>query len=341
MPGPYGVPIPVPSPHPQGNWIRAVPNRSTPQRTLLRVPGSGDPVLDVIEGEDDPYQNDLYQTDTSQDDPYENDTHEDDPYYQNGRPSSGAGNGQHTLTASSGWQRGTLPTQPANNAPQVPPSVFPRTTFARGGLRVLLSKHARYQDERERGVKYIDNAAVRRAKYQIEIGARLRRRGSMFDTREVRKHFERKYRSRGEPNILGAANLGEGHATPQEWIEKALIWVCAVDPLTDRPAFYSHVGKVHRFHHSSLVGGGEVIGAGEWIVEKGKLMKISANSGHYQPTIDFLYRSVLHLAPAFHKDTMVFLYDRFAKKWVEREISDFIRSPSGGGRYWAHPRSQA
>ncbi len=32
---------------------------------------------------------------------------------------------------------------------------------------------------------------------------------------------------------------------------------------------------VYRFHHTSLVDGGKVIGAGEWIVRKGKLWKIS------------------------------------------------------------------
>ncbi len=71
------------------------------------------------------------------------------------------------------------------------------------------------------------------------------------------------------------------------------------DPENDKPVIYSHVGKPGRFHHSSMVDGGDVIGAGEWIVRKGKLWKISANSGHYQPTIDFLYRAVLQMSSAF------------------------------------------
>jgi len=52
---------------------------------------------------------------------------------------------------------------------------------------------------------------------------------------------------------------------------------CAPDPETDKPVFYSHVGKVHKFHHSTMVDGGTVIGAGEWIVREGKLWKVSAN----------------------------------------------------------------
>ena len=61
-----------------------------------------------------------------------------------------------------------------------------------------------------------------------------------------------------------------------------------------------------------------MIGAGEWIVRKGKLWKINANSGHYQPTIDFLYRAVLNLALAFQSDTTVFLYDSVADETTVR-----------------------
>jgi hypothetical protein len=100
------------------------------------------------------------------------------------------------------------------------------------------------------------------------------------------------------------------------------------------------VGKVHGFHHSSMVDGGKVIGAGEWIVRKGKLWKISANSGHYQPTIDFLYRAVLNMAPAFQSDTTVFLYDSVADKWIDYPVQQFISAPSAGSRYWTHPRAE-
>jgi hypothetical protein len=83
-----------------------------------------------------------------------------------------------------------------------------------------------------------------------------------------------------------------------------------------------------------------VIGAGEWIVRKGKLWKISASSGHYQPTIDFLYRAVLNLAPAFQSDTTVFLYDSVADQWIDYLVQQFIQAPSAGSRYWTHPRAE-
>ena len=77
-----------------------------------------------------------------------------------------------------------------------------------------------------------------------------------------------------------------------------------------------------------MVAGGDVIGAGEWIVRKGKLWKISANSGHYRPTIDFLYRAVLHMSGAFQADTTVFLYDNVDDKWVDYPIRQFISQPN-------------
>ena len=88
-----------------------------------------------------------------------------------------------------------------------------------------------------------------------------------------------------------------------------------------------------------MVDGGKVIGAGEWIVRKGKLWKISANSGHYQPTMDFFYRAVLSMSTAFQGDTTVFLYDSVDDKWVDYPIRLFISAPTAGNRYWTHPRA--
>jgi len=82
-----------------------------------------------------------------------------------------------------------------------------------------------------------------------------------------------------------------------------------------------------------------VICAGEWIVRKGKLKKISANSGHYRPTLDALYRAVLHLACARQSDSTIFLYDTKLKVWADVNWSDFIAKPTGGGRYSTHPDS--
>lgn len=47
--------------------------------------------------------------------------------------------------------------------------------------------------------------------------------------------------------------------------------------------FASNVQQVGYLHHSSFLGGRPVAGAGEIVVENGKLMLISRKSGHYQP----------------------------------------------------------
>ena len=118
-----------------------------------------------------------------------------------------------------------------------------------------------------------------------------------------------------------------------------MIWVCAPEGELEVPAFYTHVCKAGRFHHSSLVAGDDVIGAGEWIVRDGKLCKVSANSGHYRPTMSCFYRAVLHMATAFQDDTTVFLYDTVTDQWVDYRIRDFIAQPSCNGRYKVHPDS--
>ena len=167
----------------------------------------------------------------------------------------------------------------------------------------------------------------------------MKRRGMVFDTQEIKQHFANKKPGSVGSADLGADKKGKTFPTPAEWNDAALLWVCAPDPEDDKPVFYSHVGKPHRFHHSSMVDGGDVIGAGEWIVKKGKLWKISANSGHYQPTIDFFYRSVLHMFTAFDGDTTVFLYDSVDDKWVDYPIRLFISAPTANNRYWTHPRA--
>ena len=216
-----------------------------------------------------------------------------------------------------------------------------------GQFRILKSKKLQFKNEATtQNVKYIYDIGQRREKYQVEIGATLRRRGQEFDTYAVKKQFIDK----GKAAQFGNASLGDHRQpvgddrkptpfeTPRDWARESLIWVCASDPDTNRPAIYSHVGKLHRFHHSSLVAGDDVIGAGEWIVRKGKLRKISANSGHYQPTMDYFYNAVLHMAAAFQSDTVVFLYDQIDDEWVEIPVRDFIQRPSDGGPYKTHPR---
>ena len=51
--------------------------------------------------------------------------------------------------------------------------------------------------------KYINDLKTKRDKYQVEIGATLMRRKAIFDTREIKQHFEKK-----KKDSTGAANLG-------------------------------------------------------------------------------------------------------------------------------------
>jgi hypothetical protein len=209
-----------------------------------------------------------------------------------------------------------------------------------GQARILGAKGGRYDGEDQRNVKYINDLKTRREKYQVEIGATMLRRKMVFDTKEIKQHFVQKNKGDVGSATLGTNKAGVAFSTPQDWNDEALLWVCAPDPGTDKPVVYSHVGKPDRFHHSSMVNGGDVIGAGEWIVRKGKLWKISANSGHYQPTIDFLYRAILQMSSAFQGDTTVFLYDSVDDKWVDYPVRLFVSAPTAGNRYWTHPRAR-
>jgi hypothetical protein len=304
MPGPYNTMIPAPPPSgPYNTMIPAPPPVDDPVLSLLAPPAVG-------LGDDYANNNDAYANNPSP-----------NPYLKS---------------------PGTLPPQggPANTRP----SGFDRqpdinNASPTGQARILGAKDPRYDGENAGSVKYINDLKTRREKYQIEIGSTLLRRKMVFDTKDIKQHFEQK-----ETGSTGAANLGTNKSgvafpTPTEWLDEALIWVCAPDPDSDKPVIYSHVGKPHRFHHSSMVNGGDVIGAGEWIVRKGKLWKISANSGHYQPTIDFLYRAVLQLSSAFQGDTTVFLYDTVDDKWVDYPIRLFVSAPTAGNRYCTHPRA--
>ena len=45
------------------------------------------------------------------------------------------------------------------------------------------------------------------------------------------------------------------------------------------------------------------------------------------------------MSAAFQRDTVVFMFDVRDRRWAERPVLDFVRSPSGGGRYTTHPDS--
>jgi hypothetical protein len=59
-----------------------------------------------------------------------------------------------------------------------------------------------------------------------------------------------------------------------------------------------HVEKT--FHHSSLLSGSPVKGAGELMVKDGKLLKVSDRSGHYLPGPEHMY-SVLWTLKEVHQ----------------------------------------
>lgn len=79
-----------------------------------------------------------------------------------------------------------------------------------------------------------------------------------------------------------------GTTRTADWLRGA-IWVLTS---FDAPVFYTHVCRLGRVHHSSLVGGANVAAAGEWRFEHGELRWISACSGHYRPRDFRLTRAV-------------------------------------------------
>ncbi len=171
------------------------------------------------------------------------------------------------------------------------------------------------------GVKYIGDAR-RLERYRISMGYSLLRGGkdggpkSKFDTAAIKKHFmDNRGGGLGERANAGKKRSPLGTAAMLEpirngWIQKSLIWVCV--PEGDDAVFYSHVGKIHRFHHSSFVSGGDVLGAGEWVVEDGKLRTVAAVSGHYQPTLTSLLTCIRIIVSKHGNDFDVLLFNRRA-----------------------------
>ncbi|WP_088280198.1 hypothetical protein [Ideonella sp. A 288] len=164
-----------------------------------------------------------------------------------------------------------------------------------------------------------------RSPYAVDLKQVISWRGERLDT----------YRERQRYPAIGFAPRGHPLSDAQRklWGSSTMIWVCAPDQVTGDARFYTNVCLLNRFHHSSFRQGGGVIGAGEWIVSDGKLLKISGLSGHYQPPMDFLFRAVLHMSPAFNEDTTVLLYDTVEQRWIDLPVREFIHAPTGGGRY--------
>lgn len=171
---------------------------------------------------------------------------------------------------------------------------------------------------------------------RVEIGATLKRSGvggMTMDTASMKAEVVK----RGDP--AGAAAMFPGE--PQDyndaqraevgrWAEKSAIWVCLPQPDPKKARlveFFSDVCRIDQVHHSSIASGKDVICAGEWIIEKGKLKALSANSGHYQPTMDHLIKAARYLVEAWQPDTTVLLWHKASAAWVDVKIRAFVDDP--------------
>lgn len=126
------------------------------------------------------------------------------------------------------------------------------------------------------GVVYCN--ADQRQYYRIWLETPVKRGGrkEIFDTDSVIKTLA----GAGlRPGSFTNKPASKADAHRREWYD-GCIWV-----LTDfdEPVFYSHMGILGRFHHSSFLSGDKVASAGEWRVENGVIVWINGASGHYQP----------------------------------------------------------
>jgi len=140
------------------------------------------------------------------------------------------------------------------------------------------------------GVKY-QNDEKTRDKYLVEVkgGQLFRKKKSENANRELFDTFE----------------LVEQFKSKHQGMTSAAIWV-----LSPADKFYSHLVKIGRFHHSSLLGGTVVKAAGEWGVKEGKIMWVNGKSGHYRPDTTLFIGAInsLNNDRAFAPDAKVRLY---------------------------------
>ncbi len=163
----------------------------------------------------------------------------------------------------------------------------------------------------QKGVKYIkDDLERTRYAVKLEGDGTIQRRepkknGQIadFDSKELIDHFKTK----PDPNPVGAC-----------------IWV-----MSPNGNFYTHVGKLGRFHHSSFQGGDNVEAAGEWKVSGGKLKELDGTTGHYKVGSDGFVKAVQALAGknALQADTVVNLYAKNGDK-VPVNAIEFAKKPA-------------
>ncbi len=126
------------------------------------------------------------------------------------------------------------------------------------------------------GVFYCN--ADQRKYYRVWLESPLKRGGNkeIFDTDTVLKTLA----GAGlRPGSFTNQPASKAQAHPHEWYQ-GCIWVLSD---FEDPVFYSHMGILGRFHHSSFLSGDKVASAGEWRVENGVIVWINGASGHYQP----------------------------------------------------------
>jgi hypothetical protein len=101
--------------------------------------------------------------------------------------------------------------------------------------------------------------------------------------------------------------------TVNAWRHRPAIWV--MDPQGN--LYVKVIHPVGLFHHSSFLAGGDVLSAGEIVIDKGKVTHINNMSGHYFPTDESLNNAigVLRSMGVLAPDVIVF--EVAARKWTQ------------------------
>jgi len=87
------------------------------------------------------------------------------------------------------------------------------------------------------------------------------------------------------PTIRGGKLYTQGDVLANGNVEKKLIWVIDTD---GNLRLGNRANRQHFLPHTSLADGGRVFGAGEIIIENGRIIGVNAKSGHYAPKDPFL-----------------------------------------------------
>lgn len=88
--------------------------------------------------------------------------------------------------------------------------------------------------------------------------------------------------------------------------------------------FYTSPQQVGRLHHSTLTAGQGVLAAGEWIVDDGRLVLISAQTGHYRVPLRSLVPAIEHIATRLGVSPDTYRVKIFAKKTYGLEETHMI-----------------